>query len=155
MGNSNSYDNSNRSDIFKVDRYISVKPEIRIGLLHKNDSDDMIQALQYNDVHKPYKLLNVYKEFHTEFNPCPEGIPNPNPTIKTLRYDFEDGFKLCFKKYKNASVKEPPIIILENSKKNIFINMSMCPTLYKVYKPLGQGRLSEQLDLIYNFFRLE
>jgi hypothetical protein len=155
MGNSKSYDNSNRSVHFLTERYISVEPEICIGLINDNGMGYGMQALKYNNVNKPHRLINVYKESKTTLGACLEEVPNPASNMNSLCYEFEDGFKLCFKKCKDASTQKSPIISLENPKENIFINKSMCSTLYEGYKPLGRGRLSEHFDLIHNFFNSE
>lgn len=126
MGN---YYSSNYNDVgvhlFKDFRNISVEPEIIIGII-SSENGEALQALRYGRL-EPYKLLNMYKK-----------IPlKPNTETEILCCEFEDNFILSFTKYINNINSEPPLITLENSKKNIYINKKMCTTLFEVYKPFS------------------
>ena len=142
MGN---YYSSNYNDVgvhlFKDFRNISVEPEIIIGII-SSENGEASQALRYGRL-EPYKLLNMYKKIHLK----------PNTETEILCCEFEDNFILSFTKHINNINSEPPLITLENSKKNIYINKKMCTTLFEVYKPFSWGACGEQLDLIHKFIK--
>ena len=143
MGNYHSNYNSIGVHLFKDYRNISVEPDITIGII-SSENGKTRQALRYGRL-EPYELICVYKKIYIE----------PNTETETLCCEFEDDFKLSFTKPKNIndSNLEPPLITLENPKKNIYINKTMCKTLFEVYKPLSWGLCSERLDLIHNFIK--
>ena len=176
---SRNYNKYPRTDnIFKTERFISIDPDIRIGVLsYKNGFKYGTEGLKYNNGTKPYRLLDICREFQIESFPITDGYPNPikpnlsnqpnpsNPSnpptqqtqpklsLKKLCYDFEDGFKLCFSKYKNTSGGTPPIITLTNPEQNVLVNKQMCPSLYQAYKPFDYGDCTAQLDMIDKFIK--
>lgn len=139
---------SNQSDIKKHDydnfiteRILSSEPNVRVGVVKHNNMQYGSQALRYN-MGSPCRLLNYHYDI-TEINP-----------IKTvLCYDFEDDFKLCFKKNKNSSDESSITMILENNKANIHTKINMHPSIVKNYKPLGWRSESDELDKIDKYIK--
>ena len=139
---------------FKAERIISSEPDIRIGVVNPQENMQYgSQALKYNNMENVCRLINIDIKNNYDMEST-----KMIPISHTLCYNFEDDFKLCFKKTIdlnpiNGCKSSTNTMTLENHKKNIQIDKPISPIILNNYKPLGWGKSSTQLDYINEFIK--
>ena len=147
----------NENDVFESCRILSYHPDIQVGTVKPQENMKYgSQALIFNGNEKPCRLLevNYITGYNKQFNDF------YLDKAQALCYDFENDFRLCFKKntdmyFDNDS---PIIMTLDNMKyDNMDIDANINTNIHFIspgdYKPLGCGNESAQLDLIDDFIK--